>query len=68
MWEEWKLIVDCAAVVSTAIAELVKEDKEEKEDEEAHMGEGSFTEDLAPKQALAPQAIYLRCPGFGLRA
>ena len=54
MWEEWKLIVDCAAVVSTAIAELVKEDKEEEEDKEAHMGEGSFTEDLAPKQALAP--------------
>ena len=44
MWEEWKLMVDCMAVVSKAVVEP-KEKHEEEEDKEADVGEGSSTED-----------------------
>ena len=45
------------------MVEPIEEDEEE-EDEEADMGEGSSTEDLAPRQVLAPWAIMPAAPGF----
>ena len=42
-------------VASTAIVELMKEDKKEEEDKEAEdMEKGSSTEDLVHRQAPAP--------------
>ena len=42
----------------------MEEDEEEEQDKVADMGEGSFTEDLAPKQALALWAIMPIVPRF----
>ena len=45
---------DCRAVASTAMAELMEDDKKEEKDEEAEdVEEGFFTEDLVPKQTSA---------------
>ena len=47
MLDEWKLTADHAMVVNKAGVEPIEEDKEE--DNEVNVGEGSSTEDLAPK-------------------
>ena len=41
IWEERKLVVDCAVAVSPAMAELMEEDEEEV-DKEANVGERSY--------------------------
>ena len=46
------------------MAEPMKEDKEEEEDEVMGMGEGSSTEDLVHSQAPAPWATMPMAPRF----
>ena len=53
IWEEWKLVADHTVVVNKATAELMDKDEEDK-DKEVDVGESFSTEDLVPKQALAP--------------
>ena len=48
MWEEWRPTANHAVVVSQATVELMQKDKGE-EDEEADMGDGSSTGNLAPR-------------------
>ena len=50
--------------VSAAMAEPMKEDKEEEEDEVMVMGEGSSNEDLVHIQAPAPWATMPMAPRF----
>ena len=64
MWEEWKLVVDHAAVVSKAVVQPMEEDKEEEEDKEVDVEEGSSTEDLVPLQAPAMWATMPVAPTF----
>ena len=55
--------MDHMAAVRKAIAEPMKQGKEEA-DEEVDMGKGSSTEDLVPKQVLVPWETMPAAPGF----